>query len=120
MEPLPVEVFERLVEEALDALPVELGVLMENVEVTCADRGEPPDLLGLYQGVPLTDRESYGVSGVMEVLPMPDQIVLYRLALCEACSDIADLRNEVGVTVIHEVAHHFGIDDDRLIQLGWD
>ena len=86
---------------------------MENVVVLAAERGDPSDLLGLYDGVPLTDREDYGG------LVMPDRILVYRLSLCEVCEDLDELRHEVAVTVVHEVAHHFGIDDDRLEDLGW-
>ncbi len=105
-----------LVAEALDTLPPELAALMDNVAVLVADRGDQPDLLGLYEGVPLTERDEYGAGG----FTMPDCIHLYRLALCELCDDEEHLREEVLVTVVHEVAHHFGIDDDRLIELGWD
>ncbi len=115
MEPVPVAVFEELVAEALDSLPPELGDLMENVAVLVADRGEPRNLLGLYEGVPLTDREGYGVGGTT----LPDRILLFRLAICDICRDMDQLRREIGVTVVHEVAHHFGIDDDRLHELGW-
>ena len=113
MEPVSVGEFERLVAEALDSLPAGLGALMENVVVLPAERGDPPDLLGLYDGVPLTEREDYGG------LAMPDRILVYRLSLCEVCEDLDELRHEVAVTVVHEVAHHFGIDDDRLEDLGW-
>ena len=113
VEPVGVVAFERLVAEALDGLPAELVDLMDNVVVLTADRGDPPDLLGLYDGVPLTQREDYGG------LAMPDRILVYRLALCEVCGDVDELRHEVAVTVIHEVAHHFGIDDDTLDELGW-
>ena len=115
VEPVGVVEFERLVAEALDGLPDELVDLMDNVVVLTADRGDPPDLLGLYEGVPLTERDEYGTGG----FTMPDSIHLYRLALCEFCEDEDDLREEVLVTVVHEVAHHFGIDDDRLDELGW-
>ena len=114
MEPVSVSEFKRLVAEALDTLPAELGVLMENVVVISDDRGNPPELLGLYDGVPLTEREEYGG------LTMPDRIFVYRLPLCEMCTDLHELRREVAVTVVHEVAHHFGINDDRLHELGWD
>ncbi|MEE2768967.1 MAG: metallopeptidase family protein [Actinomycetota bacterium] len=114
MDALSADEFEQLVAEALDSLPTELGALMENVVVLAADRGDPPDLLGLYEGVPLTEREEYGG------LVMPDRIFVYRLALCEMCADFHELHREVAVTVVHEVAHHFGVDDDRLHELGWD
>jgi HAD superfamily hydrolase (TIGR01549 family) len=73
-----------------------------------------PDLLGLYDGVPLTEREGYGIG------EMPDRIFIYRKAICAICDDDDDVVHEVVTTVVHEVAHHFGIDDDRLHQLGWD
>ena len=98
VEPVGVVAFERLVAEALDGLPADLAGLMDNVVVLTADRGDPPDLLGLYDGVPLTQREDYG--GLV-------------------MRDVDELRHEVAVTVVHEVAHHFGIDDDRLDELGW-
>ena len=113
VEPVGVTAVERLVAEALDGLPTELADLMDNVVVLTADRGDPPDLLGLYDGIPLTQREDYGG------LAMPDRLLVYRLSLSEVCADVADLRHEVAVTVVHEVAHHFGIDDDTLDGLGW-
>lgn len=113
MEPLPRRRFERLVADALDALPPELGSLMDNVAVVVEDRHPTEDLLGLYEGVPLTEREDYG--GMV----MPDRIVIYRLPLCDLCDDLDDLVEEITVTVVHEVAHHFGIDDDELHELGW-
>jgi predicted Zn-dependent protease with MMP-like domain len=109
------ERFEELVGEALDELPAELLRAMDNVVVLVEPRHpEEPDLLGLYDGVALTDRTSdYG--GVL-----PDRITLYRDALVEMCGDDEDeLREEVAITVVHEIAHHFGIDDDTLHRLGW-
>jgi len=105
--------FEELVAEALDDLPEELGRLMDNVWVTVEDhaRGEP--LLGLYEGVPLTERESYGG------LVMPDRITIYRRNILAECHTEDDVVEMVRDTVIHEVAHHFGIDDERLDELGW-
>ena len=100
-----------MVSEALDALPPELDHVLDNVVVQVRERNhEEPDLLGLYQGVPHTDRS--GIEG-------PDIISIYRLALCDACDDIEELADEVFITVIHEVAHAAGIDDDRLDELGW-
>ena len=93
---------------------------MENVVVLTADRGDPPDLRGLYDGGPRTEREEYGGAGVDRGLAMPDRIFVYRLALCEMCTNMHELRREVGVTVVHELAHHFGVNDDRLRELGWD
>lgn len=100
-----------MVSDALDALPPELDHVLDNVVIQVRERNhEEPTLLGLYQGVPHTDRT--GIEG-------PDIISIYRLALCEACDDLDELEEEVFVTVIHEVAHAAGIDDDRLDELGW-
>ncbi|MEZ5236318.1 MAG: metallopeptidase family protein [Acidimicrobiia bacterium] len=107
--------FERLVGDALDLLPDELAELIDNVVVTIEDRHpDEPELLGLYEGIPLTERHDYGA------LVLPDRITIYRLAVCELCADEDELVEEVAVTVVHELAHHFGIDDERLEQLGWD
>lgn len=105
--------FERIVSDALDALPVELGQLMDNVVIVVEDHHLTEDLLGLYEGVPLTEREDYGG------LVMPDVITLYRRPLCAVAQDLNHLVEEIGVTVVHEVAHHFGIDDDSLHEWGW-
>src|SRR5215210_2605306 len=86
---------------------------MDNVWVTVEDVPEIAGLLGLYTGVPLTDRESYG--GMV----MPDRITLYRIPICAMCRTEEEVVEAVKDTVIHEVAHHFGIDDDRLDELGW-
>lgn len=106
--------FEQLVGEALDSLPPELGEMMENVAVVVEDAHAEEDLLGLYEGVPLTEREDYGA------LAMPDRVTVYRLPICQICDSEQELMEEITVTVVHEVAHHFGIDDDTLHQLGWD
>lgn len=113
MEPVSARQFERYVADALDALPEELGKLMENVAVVAADRHPAEDLLGLYEGIPLTERDDYGG------LVMPDVISLYRLPLCEVAVDTEELVEEIAVTVVHEIAHHFGIDDDALHAWGW-
>jgi len=105
--------FEEMVAAALDELPEELGRLMRNVAVTVEHWPGPPGLLGLYQGVPLTSRTT-NYSGVL-----PDRITIYRLAICDICRTGQDVVDEVRRTVIHEVGHHFGIDDDRLHELGW-
>jgi predicted Zn-dependent protease with MMP-like domain len=109
-----VERFEELVADALDALPEELGRMMDNVWVTVEDVPEVAGLLGLYDGVPLTERDS-GYAGMV----MPDRITLYRIPICAMCRTEAQVVDVVRDTVIHEVAHHFGIDDDRLDELGW-
>jgi predicted Zn-dependent protease with MMP-like domain len=107
--------FEDHVRAALDALPPELRNAMENVEIVVEDENpEDPDLFGLYLGIPLTERDS-GYAGAL-----PDKIAIYRTPLEEEFGhDPALLEEEIGITVVHEVAHHFGIDDDRLAELGW-
>ena len=105
--------FEEMVSEALDGLPPKLGRVMRNVAVTVDNDGGPPGLLGLYHGVPLTERTTY-YSAVL-----PDQITIYRRAICAICTTEAEVVEQVRRTVIHEVGHHFGIDDDRLHELGW-
>lgn len=115
VEALSVQRFEAEVEKALDLLPDELVELMDNVVIVGADRHESePDLLGLYEGLPLTERDSYGM------MDLPDRVSVYRLPLCEMCESAEELIDEIRITVIHEVAHHFGIDDERLEELGWD
>lgn len=106
--------FDELVREALDGLPPELAAAMDNVVVLVEDRHrDEPELLGEYSGVALTERTS-DYSGVL-----PDRITLYRLALAEMCEDDDELRDEVAITVVHEVAHHVGIDEETLHRLGW-
>lgn len=106
--------FERLVADALDSLPDEIADLLDNVVVVVEDEPDEPGLLGLYDGVPQTERWDYGAGPVL-----PDRIVLYRLALCEVCADEDELAEEIAVTVVHELAHHVGIDDDALEEMGW-
>lgn len=114
--------FEDLVAEALDSLPPEIAAAMVNVEVTIED--EPPaealrglerghTLLGLYHGVPLTARDG-GYFGTL-----PDKISIYRGPITRVARTPARIRKQVRKTVIHEIAHHFGIDDARLRELGW-
>src|SRR5436190_21585917 len=100
-----------MVTEALDGLPDELGELMSNVAVTVEHNQGPTGLLGLYQGVPLT-RRTTTYSGAL-----PDRITIYRQAICGVCRSEADVVEQVRRTVVHEVGHHFGIDDARLRQL---
>ena len=109
------EEFERLVSQALDAVPAELLELVENCVVLVED-APPPDmagLLGLYDGVPLTERGEF-YAGVL-----PDRILIFRLPILAICETHADVVEEVHITVVHEIAHHFGIDDDRLHELGY-
>lgn len=106
--------FEQLVDDALDSVPDELFRAMDNVAVLIADRNpDEPDLLGLYEGVALTERDT-NYSGFL-----PDTITIYRGALCDFCSTEEQLVREVAVTVIHEIAHHFGIGEQTLHDLGW-
>ena len=108
--------FEELVSDALDTVPPELVKLLDNVVVVVEDDApaDDPELLGLYSGVPLTERGSWYAGA------LPDQITIYRrptLAICETREEVVE---EVRITVVHEIAHHFGIDDDRLHELGYD
>jgi predicted Zn-dependent protease with MMP-like domain len=114
VKPLPVEVFESLVADALDEVPTELMKLMDNVVVLVEDRNEEePDLLGLYEGFALTERGwEYGGA-------LPDRIMIYREAICDICATAEDVIEEVTITVVHEIAHHFGIEERRLHELGW-
>lgn len=105
--------FEEKVADALDGLPEELGKLMRNVAVTVQHEPGPPGLLGLYEGIPLTSRTT-SYSGVL-----PDRITIFSQAICRICDTEDQVVAEVRRTVIHEVAHHFGISDDRLHELGW-
>ena len=110
---VPPDRFEALVADALDGIPEALGRRMENVVVSVRDRPPVPGLLGRYEGIPLTGRAEYG--GMV----MPDRITIYREPILRICRSEADVVRQVRVTVVHEVAHHFGIDDDRLDELGW-
>ena len=116
---VPVEMdperFDALVSEALDAIPDELAALIRNVVVLVEDDAPPddPHLLGLYDGVALTER--YGEPG----LELPDRIFIFRKPLLAYVEDVDELVEEVRITVVHEVAHHFGIEDDRLHELGY-
>ena len=105
--------FEEMVSAALDGLPEGLGRLMQNVAVTVEHGPGPSGLLGLYQGIPLTSRSTQ-YAGVL-----PDRITIYRQAICAICYSEQEVADEVRRTVIHEVAHHVGIDDGRLTELGW-
>ena len=114
MRPVSLARFEELVADALDEVPAELMALLDNVVVLVEDRNpDEPDLLGLYEGYALTER-GWDHSGAL-----PDRIMIYREAICDICEDEDQVAEEVTVTVVHEIAHHFGIDDDRLHALGW-
>jgi predicted Zn-dependent protease with MMP-like domain len=115
---MPVEMtrqrFEELVGEALDLIPPDFAAAMNNVVVLVEDRNpDVPSLLGLYHGVALTSR-THDYAGVL-----PDRIYIYREAILDVCRTEDDVVEEVVVTVVHEIAHHFGIDDAKLHELGW-
>lgn len=106
--------FDELVSDALDLIPAQLAAAFDNVVILVEGRNdEEPDLLGLYEGVALTERDSSYAGS------LPDTITIYRDALLEMCGSDEEVVDEVRITVIHEIAHHFGIDDDRLHELGW-
>ncbi|MCX7522178.1 metallopeptidase family protein [Microbacterium sp. STN6] len=107
--------FDALVTEQLDALSDEMVDGLENVVIVTEARPEDGslDTLGIYDGVALTERGTYGFG------EMPDRIVLYREPLLNACADVDELRHEIHVTLVHEIGHYYGIDDERLHELGW-
>ncbi len=112
---LDADAFEALVVEELDLLPDEMVDGLDNLVFVVEDRPEDGslDLLGLYEGVALTERGAYGFG------ELPDRIVLYREPLLAICDDLDGLREEIHVTLVHEIAHFYGIDDDELHRLGW-
>jgi predicted Zn-dependent protease with MMP-like domain len=118
MEPLEMsrDEFEGLVAEALDTIPAELARLMSNVVVVVEDHApaEDPGLLGLYSGIPLTERDG-SYAGFL-----PDQVTIFMGPIVGMCETRDDVVEEVRITVVHEIAHHFGIDDARLEELGYE
>ena len=108
------ERFEELVAEALDSIPPELGRLMDNVAVFVKEGSPGSGLLGRYDGIPLTERDR-GYEGMV----MPDRISIFRRPILAMCATEDEVVEQVRITVIHEVGHHFGIDDARLHELGW-
>lgn len=115
MTPLTREEFEEAVSDALDDIPPALTQMMDNVVILVEDDppADEPNLLGLYEGVPLTERDT-AWAGVL-----PDSITIFRNPLQEACDTRERLIEQIKITVVHEIAHHFGIHDDRLSALGW-
>lgn len=115
MVDLTPEEFDGLVGRALDTIPARLAKAMDNVAVFVED--EPPDdapgLLGLYEGIPLTERDGW-YAGVL-----PDRITIFAGPLMRRCATRDEVVEQVRITVVHEVAHHFGIDDDELDELGY-
>ena len=112
---LDAEAFEAIVVDELDQLPDDMVDGLENVVFVVEDRPEDGslDLLGLYDGYALTERDRYGMG------EMPDRIILYREPLLAITADEQELRDEIHITLVHEIAHFYGIDDDRLHDLGW-
>ncbi len=109
------DAFEKVVIEELDELPDEMVDGLENLVFVTEDRPADGslDLLGLYEGTALTDRDQYGFG------ELPDRIVLYREPLLAVCETLDELRDEIHVTLVHEIAHYYGIDDEQLHELGW-
>jgi predicted Zn-dependent protease with MMP-like domain len=109
--------FEDAVREALDRVPADLAQMMDNVVVLVEDDAPDDDreLLGLYEGTPLTERDAWWAAG-----SLPDRITIFRNPTLAICGTAQEVVEEVRVTVVHEIAHHFGIDDERLHELGWD
>jgi predicted Zn-dependent protease with MMP-like domain len=112
---LDAEAFEALVIDELDRLPDEMIDGLDNVIFVTQDRPDDGslDLLGIYDGVALTERGQYGFG------ELPDRIILFREPLLAVCADLDELRDEIHVTLVHEIAHFYGIDDDELHRLGW-
>jgi predicted Zn-dependent protease with MMP-like domain len=112
---LDADAFEKLVVDELDDLPDEMVDGLENLVFVVEDRPEDGslDLLGEYQGIALTERGQYGFG------ELPDRIVLFREPLLAICDDIDQLKDEIHITLVHEIAHFYGIDDDELHRLGW-
>jgi predicted Zn-dependent protease with MMP-like domain len=109
------EEFEVHVAEALDEIPGELAALIDNCVILVEDYPPPdlPDTLGLYSGIPLTERGQFYTG-------LPDRILIFRRPILAICETREEVIEEIRITVVHEIAHHFGIDDDRLHELGYD
>jgi predicted Zn-dependent protease with MMP-like domain len=106
--------FDEHVRRALDSLPPDLARGLENVAIVVEDEHpDDPDLFGLYEGVPLPERGDWAGS-------MPDRIAIYRLPLEDSFPDPAELEREIRITVLHELGHYFGLDEDRLEELGYE
>jgi len=118
------ERFDQAVQAALDALPAEFRPYLDNVRIEVHDRPDPQllsryelpdDILGLYLGVPLEDKLLEG-----DPTPMPDRVLIFRDNLRAMCRSYADLVDEIRITLLHEIGHHFGLDEDRLSELGYE
>ena len=114
-EEVDTEQFEKLVIDELDLLPDDMVDGLDNVIFVTDDRPEDGslDVLGLYDGVALTERGNYGFG------ELPDRIILYREPLLEVSADLDELKEQIHVTLVHEIAHFYGIDDEHLHELGW-
>lgn len=116
---MPIEMseedFESLVADELDALPDDMMSGLDNVQFSVEDRPDDgsPALFGLYHGIALTERGHYGFG------ELPDLITVYRSAHLEHCDSIDELRDQVHVTLVHEIGHFYGMDDEQLHELGW-
>ena len=115
--------FERLVMRAVRRLPPQVKAMLDNVEIVVEDEPRPEQranaedgetLFGLYEGTPLTARDS-GYS-----MALPDKITIFRRPIERACATPEEMADEIRITIIHELAHHFGIDEDRIAELGWE
>jgi len=105
--------FEQRVERVLESLPPDLRATILNIDISVEDEHpEDPDLFGLYEGVPLPERGDWAGS-------LPDRIRIFRLPLVESFPDPAELEEEIRITVLHELAHYFGLDEDQLSDLGY-
>jgi predicted Zn-dependent protease with MMP-like domain len=109
------EEFEKVVIEELDALPDEMVDGLDNLVFVTEDRPEDGslDLLGIYEGIALTERDRYGFG------ELPDRIVLYREPLLDYCDSLDELREQIHITLVHEIAHFYGIGEHELHELGW-
>ena len=107
--------FATLVADALDSIPEDIASKMDNVVVVVDDFAPPGRLLGLYEGVPLTQRANYGEGRMV----MPDRVTIFRRSICSICETDEEVVDQVRLTVIHEIGHHFGLSDARLHELGW-
>lgn len=116
MRDIPADEFERLVIDELDLLPDDMVEGLDNVVFVVEDRPDDGslDLLGLYDGVAVTERDRYGFG------ELPDRIVVYREPHLAACETLDEVKDEIHVTLVHEIAHYYGIDDDELHRLGWE
>ena len=115
VDELDEEAFERLVVDELDLLPDDMVEGLDNVVFVTESRPEDGslDLLGLYDGVAMTERGAYGFG------ELPDRIVLYREPLLAVSADLEELKDQIHVTLVHEIAHFYGLDDAQLHELGW-